>query len=419
MKKTAALLYLTVLFASVSCGVAKKAVVPVDTERNTVIEHCSARNVSVLIRDLDLYPNNRDLIESALFKAIDYSNYSYKELEYFIDLAKDDYPAAVCFETLLIERQTAIVEHLSNLSIEDVATYYAYHKDEQSFLHPIIRESYFSSLDTLDHKTLKTIHDSFQRTDLSRYVDDIYEASRNAIIYNISSEMDICYEEESKILDAAEYNIRQNLEYYIQNGVATIIEELNDKLDRGLYKRIFHREEKDKYDFAGYADKMIRENLDPAYVSNFVNGYIRDFVSSSTSLREAILSKYLVDTKEFQQYYINPESVLTSKMNMRISKAEANNIQNIKNTGAMLTGASLVLAFTPVGWVGVAADVADLLHGLTEDSQIAKIMESMASSLYSNAAESVNSYLNLTFGALRESKKNSVTFIMERINEEF
>ena len=419
MKKTKTLLLSAVLLASVSCGVAKRAAIPVDTGREIVTAHCSSCDIQALIKDLDIYPDKRDIIENTLFRSIDYSKYSYGELETFNLLAQDDYPAAIYFESLLIDRQSDIVNYLSDVSIEEVGTYYAKHRDEQSFLNPIIRDSYFTSLDSLDHKTLKTIHDSFQGTDLSRYIDDIYELSRSEIINNVTSEIDICYDEEAKILDAAEYNIRQNLEHYIQNGVAAIIEELSDKLDRGLYKRIFQREEKDNYSFDVYADKMVKEKLNAAYVSKYVNGYIQEFVSTSTSIRKDVLLEYLPDAEEHQEYYINPESVLNSGMSMKISNAEANNIQNIKNTGALLTGASFVLAFTPVGWVGLVADAADFLHGVSEDSKISAIMESMASTLYSNAADSINSYLNLTFGALRESKKNSELFIKERINEEF
>ena len=316
MKKTKTLLLSAVLLASVSCAVANRAAIPVDTGRDIVTAHCSSCDIQALIKDLDIYPDKRDIIENTLFRSIDYSKYSYGELETFNLLAQDDYPAAIYFESLLIDRQSDIVNYLSDVSIEEVGTYYAKHRDEQSFLNPIIRDSYFTSLDSLDHKTLKTIHDSFQGTDLSRYIDDIYELSRSEIINNVTSEIDICYDEEAKILDAAEYNIRQNLEHYIQNGVAAIIEELSDKLDRGLYKRIFQREEKDNYSFDVYADKMVKEKLNAAYVSKYVNSYIQEFVSTSTSIRKDVLLEYLPDAEERQEYDINPESVLNSGMNI-------------------------------------------------------------------------------------------------------
>lgn len=400
-----------------SCGVSKK--LPTGpSPLETIQTHYQDKNWRALLNDINEFPEYRDDIRAKLIKGLDYSNFSYSTLKLITELSSSDFEASAYFDSLLFARETVVLENLSKMDIADAAAYYRNDSRDHEFLHQAILETYLAGIDSLDYTTVKNIYTAFLDSDLAPAITPAYNSIRNSILAEVNAGLDAYFSQEEDILSDVEYGIRAKLDPYVEKGVQNVVIGMSEKLDRGLFKKVFHREEQDRYSAYGYYSKLVSENFDSDYISKTVLSKVSDYIVSSTSLRKEYIQDYMPDYESCDFYYIPSSTVDSLSFYLQISSSDASDIQTVKTTGAIISIASVALMFTPAGWIGAAVDAADLVNGVTEDSRISRMIDSMASNIYSDTASCINQYLSNVFGIIRQRRESSQNYLRNRINNE-
>ena len=397
-----------------SCGIHRAAQVD---ERAIVNGHYEKRDVVGLINDLNLYPAYRDEAENALFYKIDYSQYRYDTIILFDKAAQDDFRAAAFFDSLKVDVESKALGVIANTNIEGVGSYYKSHPDLRNFLRPYIRDTYFTSLDTLGYKTLKSLYTSFSGTDLSNIVYPNYKSSRDKLLEEITESLDKYFKSEEELLEDIEYSVRVAADSYVQEGTQAITQSLVEKNSRTLFQKIFKRNEQDRYSFTNYANMLINKHFKGSFVTNEVTLRLEDYIKSTTEYRFDICQQYLnkVDDNLFISNTLNSHPLA-----WRIGRSHIDTVQGIKDTGAALSVGSMALGLVPgIGAVAVAADIIDLAYGLSQDSQIDSAMEQLTNALYGDSLDSIEEYLQSVFGDIRRQRTESENNIRRRLYEEF
>ena len=397
-----------------SCGVQRAARID---ELSIVNAHYSQRDIIGLISDLSLYPAYSDEAEEALFKKIDYSIYNYADICRFAFAAREDISAAPFFDSLKVEMESRALDVISKSDIEGAGLYYVANPPLRKFLRPYIEESYLSNIDGLDYTTLKSLYKSFSVTDISESISPRYHFLRDSLLADISSALDSYFQSEEETLDEMEYAIRHSADEYVKSGTETIISRLLEKNTRNLFKRVFKREEQDRYSFEEYAGRLVYETFQPSYVTGQVETGFEDFVSSSNEYRMKICEKYL--KRPDPSLFIN-NSFSDYQLYWVIGNEHARKLDEIKFTANALTIGSFALGFVPgVGAIALAADVADFAYGMNQDKKEDEAMKKFTATLYGDSLDCIESYLQDVFGDIRSQRAESEKCIRRRLNEDF
>lgn len=402
-----------------SCGVSSRTTTSELSPMDMISAHSMIGDTDGLFDDLIKFPEYARVIDSIIINKVTLSDSSYNKLVEYAALATNDLTLTQHIGKQIIGIQSMVLKNVSDMSIEELSAFYRARSADFPFLSDVIRKTYLNDLDNLDYSSLKKLFTAFDGTDLGVIVAPIYKDTRSSLLNIINEELDMFFEQEESALNAVEYNIRCETEQYIETGVNRIIPKLEEKLDRGLFKRIFKHEDKDDYTFLEYTAQLISQNLNSEVISSQIQRECLDFINTSRKMREEYLSQILDDFETYQNYYIADTIVTKHPLEMIISTDDASQIQGMKTMGSILSVASIALMFTPAGWVGAAVDAVDFLHGMSEPSRQEKMLESLASNLYIGTTESIDEYLTKLFGNLLLTKQATENAIKERINEDF
>ncbi len=417
MKLKKLLTLLSVCIILISCAASKKGATI--STIDLVNSHILNKDGVSLIADMGSYPEYKQIIEETLYNGIDYSTYSYRSLKHMSAASVNDLKASIFFDSLLICRQAEAIDMLSGLSIQQVGDFYRKHHAEHDYLKDVLTETYLSALDTIDYRSLKTLYKSFLGTNLESAIAPSYKEARESAMRDIRSLLTEYYQQEQSLLDMVEYNTRQEIQEHIETQIVDIVSLLSEKLDRGIFKKIFKRQDMDNYSFLNYSTKLIGERLNQQEINQKIETNVRDFISASNKMRGQYISNYLDEAYSDPAFYISPNVLKQDSIAMQISTTDAAAIQDIRNTGTAVSIASVALAFTPYGWVAIAADIADLYLGFTESSRVEPMLDSLSSSIYTGTTEAVNEHLNTLFARIKRERNDSESYFWRKLNEDF
>ena len=399
-------IFLTALFTS--CGVTK--------ELRTIQAYQETSDVKALLRSISEHPKYRSSIEYSLFNDIDYTPYSYGTLKEFSELAGMDIEASLFFDSLLVDRQTRTIDSLSVLSIEDVADFYREKGQEHDYLRNELKNSCFSDIAGMDYQSRKLLNNAFSGTDLYPLINGPYTELRDSLLAEIFSVWDSYFRAEESMLDDIEEVVREECQEYIESGLATIMEAVLNKNDRTFLKKIFKRQAIDDYSFEQYVNSVINDAFDPAVVQDFTIPRLSEYLETSSRMRLSIFNEYF-DKTAYSGLEIDSEP-LASELEWRIGRGEVSRMQDIKDTGNVLSAGSFLLGFIPgIGALAFAADVADFAYGMSQNSKEQSAIQGISDAIYNDSLASVGAYLSDVFGRIRDSRRateNNIHSIFER-----
>lgn len=354
----------------------------------------------------------------------DYSNVSYNTINRYAQAAQYNAYIEDFFNTILEEKKAQTLDELSKMSLEQVADFYNKNSDKYDFLQEVLRDVYFSNLDSLDYHSLKTLYQAFKTTDFSSIIEAPYMKLRNSLLMDIMAAFDPCFKSEKEILKQIEDVVRYEVQQYLDSGLHTIVHQLNIKNDRGMFKKIFKREAMDNYSFKKYANETINKVYNYSYIERLIKERIVEYLSSSKEIRSMLFNQYFNDVL-YDNIYISND-ILQSHLVWEIGRQDVNNIQSIKNMGTALTVGSVTLgvaagivsagALAPIAFV---ADVADFAYGMGQDSQINKAMEALANTIYQDSSMCLEYYINDIFSQLYNNQEITANNIKKIFYEEF
>lgn len=418
MRHTFRSFFILLSICTCSCSTTSK-LPPVETAEQIIGQHAQMKDPFILWEDIERFPANRDIIQTLLFRSLDYDNISYGGLKRLSMLAKDDFNASVFFDSLLIDRQTETLERLSNLSVKGVGEFYRKNGKEHDYLRDELKDLYLENLNEYDYLALKDLHNAFVETDLSETIDQAYFPLRSTMLKAIFDDFELYFEAEDLLLTDVEYNIRETLDGYASDGVKKVIADLSEKVDRGLFKKVFKREDMDQYTISEYASMLISKYLDPEPISDFVAKEISEYISTIYEQREEYISHYFDDADTCSLYYISPELIKEGTLSINDDNENFSDIQRLKTINGLISAASVALSFTPAAAYTIPLDLLDLYNGIKEESKISIMMKDATKSLYASYTDAIDNYINEIISAISQSNKVSRYYIIQKFNEDF
>ena len=404
----------TMLF---SCGSTRK-ITKVD-DLSLITNAYTQGDILFLINALEKYPLYRGYTESYLY-SYDFSTKSYGHIKQYAKVAQNDVNATIFFDSLLLNKQTITIDSLSNLSIAEVGEFYKENSREHDYLKTILRETYFSDVQSLDYRNRKTLYNAFKDTDLSSDIEQPYHELRDSLLSEIKGVLIPYFNSEREMLTQIEEVVRYESQKYVDAGIEKIISAANEKNDRGLFKKIFKREEIDSYSFKEYINDIINKTYDYTHIEKLTGDRISEYIISSNKLRSMLFNQYFSDNNS-KNIYIS-DTVINKQLVWMIGRGEVEEIQSIKNFGTALTTSALALSAIPIPHVqavGVAADVADLIYSIWQEKGINQAIEQMANTVYNDSSHCIDNYLTDIFKSLAESQKETENNIIKIFNDEF
>ena len=399
----------------ISCGPSNKL-----TKKDELMMFTKAYeqgNIHFLIESLKTYPQYRGFIESSIYN-YDYSKCKYEQIKKYAITSLNDTEASIYFDSLLVLKQTHIIDSLSRLNITEVGAFYKDNYLEHDYLREIMNEAYFSDVRALDYNNRKILYTAFKGTDLESKIELPYHELRDSIMTDIMAVIDPYFDSERKIILKIEEVIREEFQKYVETGVERIIIAANKKNERGLFKKIFKPDNSDFYSFKEYVNKLINSEFNSCYIENIINDKVCAFIESSNEMRSALFNQYFND-QMYQGIYL-PDDVTDTTLTWIIGRDDISEIQGIKNMGTTLSVGSLALGFVPgIGAIALAADAADLIFGLSQDGRIKQAMEQLAKTIYSDSCACINEYIACVFDGLTKSQQVTENNFRKIFNDEF
>ena len=211
-----------------------------------------------LIRYYEDAPSKKSAQVADYIYDYDYSNVSYGKIKMYSQTARYNAYIEDFFNTILEERKAQTLEELSKMSLVQIADFYNANRHEHDYLKGVLRNVYFSNLDSLDYQSIKALYHAFRTTDFSAEIEVSYVKLRNSLLADIMASFDPCFKSEKELLQQIEDVVRYEVQQYLDSGLHTIVHHLNIKNDRGMIKKIFKREAMDNYSFKKYANINIK-----------------------------------------------------------------------------------------------------------------------------------------------------------------
>lgn len=407
--------YCMMLIITISCGSSNKL-----TKKDELMQFTQAYeqgNIHFLIESLEKRPLYRGFIESYIYN-YDYSKCKYGQLKKYATASLNDTELSIYFDSLIVHRQTHIIDSLSRLNIEEVGAFYKDNYNEHDYLREIMAEAYFSDVQALDYNNRKTLYTAFKDTDLESEIEQPYHELRDSIMTDIMAVLDPYFDSERTIIQQIEEIIRSESQKYVESGVERIIIAANEKNDRGLVKKIFKPDYSDIYSFKEYVNEVINSEFNSRYIEQLIKDKVSAFIESSNEMRSILFNQYFSD-HDYHSIYMT-DDMTASSLTWIIGRQDISEIQNLKNLGTALSVGSLALGFVPgIGAVAIAADAADLIYGLSQDGKISQALEHLASTLYNDSCACINDYITNIFDGLIESQIVTEKHFRKIFNDEF
>ena len=177
------------------------------SELKMITEAAEQGDVMFLIEALEQSPLNRGYTESFLYDK-DYSTVRYGLLKQYAVAAENNAEATIFFDSLLVHKQTFVIDSLSRHTIAEVGEFYKLNHSEHDYLRNVLYETYFSDVQSLDYRNRKALYEAFKDTDLSSEIEQPYHELRDSLMMDIMDVLNSYFTSEREILHQIEEIVR-------------------------------------------------------------------------------------------------------------------------------------------------------------------------------------------------------------------
>lgn len=327
---------------------------PPTIEEEIIDEHLSRNDIEALIKDCIKFQDYSTPIVNYLLYDIDYANADYSLLIHYQDLAQHDSVLYNGYESLIIQKEEKILNYISNLDIEGIADYYKTNPSEQSFLRPVLCDAFLTIIDTLQYVDIKTLYNTFEKTDIGDSIAPYYLEMREAIRPVITNSYEAYCATEKEIKEYYKEKAEEELGLYVSSHIEAFIEALFDKDLPRKQEKINEKFKSSFYQSFSPNSMIDIVNTNITELNSVLNAGRIDFIES--------LSEEVVDKARFT--IPNEVNYIKNDFQKIINISDLYKISEIQHridwSGLVLGAASL---FTG-GWAGLALSVLDIHHGV-------------------------------------------------------
>lgn len=420
MKKKSISLYIKYIVLDIfilllcSCGSNKELAYqyhPPTKEEEIIDEHLVNNNIEALIEDCINYPDYSFNISNYLLYEIDYSDFDYSLLLRYQRLSKHDSILSSGYESLIAQKEKHILSMISEMTLQDIASYYKNKTLEQSFLRPVLCDAFTRIIDTLQYAEIKTIFKTFSTTDIGDSIAPYYMEARKAIKPKITKSYNEYCTIEKEVRDYYLEKTKEELDYYVANCIEKFIENLfSDDLPR----------KKEKIN--GRFNESFEKNFSKKQMSFIVNKNIKEMTSIINSGRYSImegLSEKIVDSSWYYVHYKG--SYINNEYSNSLDIADLYKISEIQNRvdwlGITLGTVSLFVG----GWAGLALSVLDVYHGVKDvkgkAAEALPYMRSFITKTQKYLEDMSNYYISIGYKTYDSERSKSSNTFKDKIYE--
>ena len=372
---------------------------PPTIEEEIIDEHLSKNDIEALIEDCVKFQDYSTPIANYLLYDIDYTNADYSLLLHYQDLAQHDSVLYYGYESLIIQKEEKILDSISKLDNDEIADYYKTNPSEQSFLRPVLCDAFLTIIDTLQYVDIKTLYNSFEKTDIGDSIAPYYIEMREAIKPVITNNYEAYCATEKEIKEYYKEKAQEELDLYVSSHIEAFIEALFDKDLPRKQEKINEKFKSSFYHSFSTNSMMNIVNTNITELTSVLNAGRIDFIES--------LSEEVVDNTSFTiPYEVNYLKNDFQKV-MNISDLyKISEIQHRIDWFGLVLGAA---SFFTGGWAGLALSVLDIHHGVKDvKGKAAEVLPYIQSFVTKAQAylEDVSSYY-ITEGFSQYDRKSS------------
>jgi len=329
---------------------------PPTREEEIIDEHLSRNDIEALIEDCIKYHDYSTPVVNYLLYDIDYTNADYSLLIHYQNLAQHDSVLYNGYESLIIQKEEKILDYVSKLDIDGIADYYKTNPSEQSFLRPVLCDAFLTIIDTLQYVDIKTLYNSFEKTDIGDSIAPYYIEMREAIKPVITTSYKAYCATEKEIVDYYKEKAEEELDLYVSSHIETFIEALFDKDLPRKQEKINEKFKSSFYNSFSTNSMMDIVNTNITELTSVLNAGRIDFIES--------LSEEVVDNARFTIPY--EVSYIKNDFPQVMNISDLYKISEIQHRidwfGLVLGAAS----FFTGGWAGLALSLLDIHHGVKD-----------------------------------------------------
>lgn len=128
------------------------------------------------------------------------------------------------FSDAKITRESLVIESLSEMSLDSLASYYIDNPEERCFIYPILNEKLIKDLGEQDYRYIKAVHDAFCKTDLFAQIDSVYLPLRQNLLVEVKPHMHDYFQHETSVLHELYKEIWHNAQLTLSHNLPVIID---------------------------------------------------------------------------------------------------------------------------------------------------------------------------------------------------
>ena len=385
MKKALKLLssFLCLLFIY-SCNSVKFATGVVGEENIKVRQHIANNEVPKLIEDYNKTPQCRDEICRCLFGQIDYTGYSYSQLQNLRNSA--NYRDSVLFHgfnDIIIAREVSILEDLEQKTIKDVVAFCKQHQTTMPFLRTYLDSTIIANIPSMDYKELKYCANIFDGTSQGAILRQAQKEYKNNHKKEIEKEIDKYLSKEKELLNYLEYALEM---YVYTNAYASYPLIMQD-----IFKGDMPNNNSD-------CNMLVQQSVDTHFSASSINSIatsqISSFFEAINESRRAILFSNKLDGEGLSFSPIYSNNISLGEMAVGYNMSPIYKISEIDNE-TTLTGYAMQAVGFFGGVLGSAAKFAYDVYKADEKGEKAKpYIESFVKNYGNRIKQDCDTYIN-------------------------
>lgn len=340
---------------------------PAEIEINSSI---ASGNIYKVIDSYYRYGEHRAFLADYLANEVDYSRYSYGELETIAKYAGPDSLLSSDYSFILQQRRDAVCSHFATLDIDAMGSYYCEHSDEAQFLRPLLESTLIATLGSHEYPYIRDVHRAFAISDLSPQIDSIYTIKRAATLPKVKKMVEEYCANERQLLANMQASAMNEIAAYIERGLPIVLEDGLDKINRGILDEIFTHEQTDSLTIREFFEHKVGQVLSQKHIAEVLYGATNDFKQSVESCRVVIAEQLLAQSNSDYSFALQQNY---SADNYSIIEIDWRPIEKIEQIKSKVDWAGWGLAIVSlIPGVGIAADAADLIYSLWSENDKSK-----------------------------------------------
>lgn len=376
-----------------------------------VKEHLANDDVLGLINDYQTQkPKHRQIVSQHLFGIHDYGKDNYGTLQNFRKQAVLE-PLVIYYDSLIDKRESNILETIDGFSnIDQVASYYKSHTDEQNFLHPVLTGVLMQNIEDYDYVDVRRMYRAFSQTDISDSIYPYYSKKRTESLPYAMKVVDEYCDTELKLVNA-----------YMNDGHKQIPQVAANAFD-GMIDDLLDMEVPNDMDRVKGTYQSITNSKNPVTdIKNLVRSECTLLAQDIKECRSDLINQ-LLETTDSHHYKM---PVFTIKVNKKDVGFPINDFKAIAQIQNRTSGTSTLLSlasFIPgaIGWIASALDIYKSSSDAKEQGQeLLPYMKQLSVNVFKNLRSTCVKQYNESFNGIKKDVKDSQKLLKQEIYENY